>query len=66
MPIKRTLTGNTRHRRSWRGKLILQFEERVTGESPECNGGEIVCRDIDYTHWRDARLEDMNLEVKRI
>lgn len=41
------ITGNIRFRAGWRGKLILQVEERTTNEgAPE------------FLVWRDAKVED--------
>ena len=53
MPIG--LTGNTRYRTNWRGKLILQVEEAYHSFAPypEMDG-------MNFTHWRDARVEDLS------
>ncbi len=53
------LTGKTRYRTSWRGKIILQVEE--AGERIECDRFDVM--HIPYTAWRDARIEDLSCIV---
>jgi hypothetical protein len=39
--------------------LVLEVEIRVTGyQVTDANGGG---RDLDYTHWRDATIEDQTV-----
>lgn len=51
-----TLTGNTRHRRSWLGQIVLQVDER------RHHGQQIMANMIIHGfkgRWRDARAYDM-------
>jgi hypothetical protein len=54
-----TLTGKTRYRANWRGKIILQVEYAYrclpAGARPTANGGGIVTK----YEWRDARVSDI-------
>lgn len=63
-----TPTGRTRHRvhKPWRGPLllVLQVEERVTGESWTMVGGHCDSRPVDRLVWRDATLEDLTVNAK--
>ena len=54
------LTGATRHRKDWRGRLILQVEIRVrtAGYGRPQPGKSYV-----HVEWRDARVEDMSIAV---
>lgn len=55
-----SLTGNTRYRQNWRGRMILQVEESYTDSS--CIGGYV---DVwPAKRWRDARLSDLQVEFK--
>ena len=49
------LTGRTRYRVTWLGRLVLQVEVDVTG-SPWVSQMDIGS----HTSWRDARCEDFN------
>ena len=58
--ITRTLTGNTRHRtQSFTGKLVLQVEVECKGYTHENAGGRVESVDVDYVHWRDATILDL-------
>jgi hypothetical protein len=51
--MERKLTGRTKYRSTWRGKLILQVEEEWSDDclySGPRNSGKL---------WRDARTEDL-------
>lgn len=50
------LTGNTRYRSNWRGKLILQVEDR--GIKYENCGAYVDSMRVRY--WRDATVEDLS------
>ena len=49
------LTGNTRYRTNWRGKLILQVEETI--QSYDWRGGGSYSPE--FLRWRDAAVEDL-------
>jgi len=53
------LTGRTRYRRGWFGRLILQVEE--TGCLFDPRGGGSYSPD--YTRWRDAKVDDLIIDV---
>lgn len=59
-PKSDRITGQTRYREGWFGRLILQVEENVTFYRPasSCNPSKIVT-----TRWRDARASDLYLIV---
>lgn len=48
------LTGHTRYRADWRGRLILQVEERVQGDYYATGPAT-----EDRFRWRDACVEDL-------
>ena len=50
------LTGNTRYRANWRGKLILQVEFTYIGNW----GGDVDAGTPDGKAWRDARVQDLS------
>lgn len=52
-----TETGRTRHRIDWRGRLILQLEERFEGFP----GGVRIAfgNERTWTEWRDADVDDI-------
>ena len=50
------LTGETRYRSGWRGKLILQVEE--TGIQYENCGAYVDSARVRY--WRDAKVDDLS------
>lgn len=56
------VTGKTRHRLDWRGRLILQVEVRQegfpAGHRPTTPDAMTV-----WTEWRDARAEDLRIEM---
>lgn len=58
-----TRTGRTRHavRTRWfrEPMMVLQVEVRSKGYECDPQGGG---RDVDYTYWRDARLEDLTVQ----
>jgi hypothetical protein len=49
-------TGDTRHRVTWRGKLVLQIQE-IFELRP--SGASVTGRWPKVTQWRDAREDDM-------
>lgn len=51
------LTGRTRYRTNWRGRLILQIEYSLH-HTRDLNGTGYY-EDWDTLHWRDARAEDL-------
>jgi len=51
------LTGRTRYRSNWRGKLILQVE--YSQHHVKDLNGSGYYDDWDTLHWRDARPEDL-------
>lgn len=51
------LTGRTRYRSSWRGKLILQVEYKQHYFN-DLNGSGYYDEGF-TTHWRDAKVEDL-------
>ncbi|WP_312411997.1 hypothetical protein [Shinella sp.] len=51
------LTGRTRHRTNWRGKLILQVE--YTAFHMKDLNGSGYYDEWTTTHWRDAKVEDV-------
>lgn len=51
------LTGRTRYRTNWRGKIILQVEE--TGVEFDYDRYHIECQSV--TSWRDAKVVDLHL-----
>lgn len=52
-----SLTGTVRHRRNWRGKMILQIQEiRTSGFSSPF---EIAVYDFPEYRWRDAGARDL-------
>lgn len=55
------LTGRTRYRTNWRGKLILQVEYT----QHYCNdlNGSGYYDQWDANYWRDASLKDVNVVV---
>lgn len=56
------LTGRTRYRTNWRGKLILQVE--FTRRYCHDLNGSGYYDEGETTHWRDAKAEDIiNKEV---
>jgi hypothetical protein len=57
-PNSDRITGATRYRTGWFGKLILQVEENVEFYRPAgyCNPSKIIS-----TRWRDARPSDLYL-----
>ena len=50
------LTGNTRYRHSWLGKLILQVECQID----TCDRTRIEPVFDTKFHWRDAKVTDMH------
>lgn len=52
------LTGKTRHRSTWTGKLILQVE--VEGEYMDAQGDWSPT----FSKWRDAKTVDLFSELK--
>lgn len=54
-------TGRRRHRRNWRGKLILQVEE--VQNHTQCLGGSGHFEDWQTVRWRDAKLSDLHEDV---
>ncbi len=56
--MNRKLTGKTRYRSTWRGKLVLQVEEEWLDDCPYSgprNSGEL---------WRDASVQDLEVIYK--
>lgn len=51
------LTGRTRYRTNWRGKLILQVEYSQN-HTRDLNGSGYF-DDWDTLHWRDAKATDL-------
>ena len=52
----KTITGETRYRRNWRGQMVLQVLS-VTGP---------IIGEADIIEWRDATWEDvMEIELRR-
>lgn len=51
------LTGRTRFRTNWRGKLILQVE--YTAFHMKDLNGSGYFDEWTTTHWRDAKVEDV-------
>lgn len=49
------LTGKTRYRSGWRGKLILQVEE-TSVQLENCGAYVDIAR---VRYWRDAKTEDL-------
>lgn len=69
MSTKRELTGNIRYRlkHSW-GKqlLVLQVEERVRGVVDDSGGGRVGSREVNYTAWRDGKVEDLPPDISYV
>lgn len=51
------LTGNKRHRRNWRGKMILQVEY-VRNHMDDLNGSGYY-DEYQTKHWRDAKWDEV-------
>lgn len=47
------LTGKTRYRTGWFGRLILQVEEQIGRTDP------MTCETDYFPRWRDAKAEDL-------
>lgn len=54
------LTGKTRYRTTWRGKVVLQVEE-AAGYCHDLNGSGYYDTGT-YKFWRDATLADITTE----
>lgn len=52
------ITGETRYRTGWFGKLILQVEENTSGY---LSVGGCNPRRVNSTRWRDAKAQDLRL-----
>jgi len=50
------LTGKTRYRRNWRGKMILQVEEKF--HHMDDLGGSGYYDEYDSLRWRDAKWNE--------